>query len=728
MKIHQLDIKQIESAYNTDIENGLINVNNDEVYAKGNKFTDLIVGTYKESVKKFSHIHIIAAVSLALAMIFGILNQTWLVFWSALISMIIYFLLFFAECGGLYFLKKKYFKHIENFDKKVTVLKNGIETIIPLSDLHIGDVICLKEGTILQGDARIVSSNRLFADESVVFEKTIPVAKTDVAIAEENILPEDQKNMLWKGSFISSGSGIAVVVALDEDCYIYKTGGRQKRNQRSYVYNRRNNVGKIISFVFLFLCVILFLLSAIISGRWTECLAVFGIFTVFLSLEPISCITEWNYYRYAQKLYLQGGLVRNIAVFDEIEKENDIYFEADMLLSGQQKFRQTIVINGEERVALSYFSLLNNSLVLPLDKYDLSVDKLERLLPVYRKETDEYGNRFCLFTDEGESILALCGYWRRISSYIDSVQDEFYKMAEELEIHGKMVYLLATSKKALTPGSLVSMAKTKKLQPMSFVIFDIEKNDQTYQMINRLKRSGLQTHLINPYADQLGDNLRMVYDLNGVMTSAPDKKSCSIPKSDSNVVFDDASMIEKEKADLILAEGIMPQKIVYAVKCMFCGINRSLNFIGMIALWSLIGVFILILRDAPIHSILFPLLALQPALIVSCYYLTETVRNCNQSKYSLWMGLLFGVPILAAALVGCDMTLMVPGLSVILYGLTLLVRSLRYRPIKIMDGAVIFASLFFVAFPWFFIGGNWLVALLFAIFPAAAAHILDFIY
>ena len=40
----------------------------------------------------------------------------------------------------------------------------------------------------------------------------------------------------------------------------------------------------------------------------------------------------------------------------------------------------------------------------------------------------------------------------------------------------------------------------------------------------------------------------------------------------------------------------------------------------------------------------------------------------------------------------------------------------------------IFVVLFVAIFPWFFIGGNWPVALLFALFPAAAALILDLLY
>ena len=731
MKIYQLNVQQIETKYDTNINVGLKTKETENTISGNKGFLQLLLGTIGECKGKFSYVHIVTLVYFSISIIFSILNQSWALLACCISALCLFFALFFIECSALFYLKQKYFKHIESGDENVCVVRNGIEQTVIVSQLKVGDLILLREGTVLRGDARIISSNRLFADESVVFGKTISVAKTADIIVDDNVLPEDQKNMLWKGSFISSGEGTAVIVALDDDCYIYKTGGREKRSQRSYVYNQRNNIGKVLSLAFLLLCFIALLLAAIISGRWVESFAIFGSLNILICLEPVSCITEWNYYHSAQKLYEQGALVRNIQVFDRINKEKDVYFDVPALLKSQLKYQQTVAICSDEKTALSYFALATNETVDlgdQLDKYDTSVPKLEKMLPVFRKEEDGCGNSFCLLTDQGDSSLVATGYWRRLLPYVGHLDNELEKMAEEMEIHGKMVYLLAANKTDLFPGSLSALAKSYPLNAIALIVFDIKVNIEIYEMIARLKKSGMRVHLINENSEHFGKNLCKIYDMDDFLPTPPQKQNCSVPASGSGVVFDDASMIEKEEASLILTRGTMPQRILYAVKCMFCGINRGLNFLGVAAMFLLAGVFTLILKGEQAQAILFPLLLIQPNLIALCYFLTETVRNCNQSKRSLVIGALFGISTLIAALIGCDMTLLVPGLSAVLYVVVLWGNALKYRGLKIKDLIFILLALLIAIVPWIFMSGNWLVALILSVFPAAAALILDLIY
>ena len=731
MKIYQLDVQQIEAKFDTGIKSGLKTEETGNAINDNQKFLQLFLGAMDECREKFSYVHIVSLVYFSISIIFSILNRSWSLLACCIATLSLFFALFFIECGVLRYLKWKYFKHIETCDENVCVVRDGVEQTVVVSHLKIGDLIRLREGTVLRGDARIVASNRLFADESVVFGKTIPSVKTADAITDDNVLPEDQKNMLWKGSFITSGEGSAVIVALDDDCYVYKTGGREKRGQRSYVYNQRNNIGRIISLAFLLLCLIAFLLAAVISGRWVESFAIFGTLNVLISLEPVSCITEWNYFHSAQKLYEQGALVRNIQIFDGINKEKDVYFDVPALLKSQLRYQRTIAIDGDEKTALSYFALATNETVDlddPLEKYDTGIQKLAKMSPVFRKEEDGCGNSFGLLTDRGDSKLVATGYWRRILPYVGPLDDELTKMAEELEIHGKMVYLLAANKTDLFPGSLSALAKSVPLKPIALIVLDIQVNDAIYEMIARLKKSGMRVHLINENSEHFGKNLCKIYDMDDFSSAIPEKINCSIPAPGTGVVFEDASMIEKEDASLILMRGTLPQRILYSVKCMFCGISRGLNFLGITAMFLLAGVFALILRGVEAHAILFPLLLTQPILVSLCYFLTETVRNCNQSKRSLVMGALFGAPTLIAALIGCDMTLLIPGLSAVLYAVVLWWGALKHRGLKLNDLLVIFLALLLAIFPWLFIGGNWLVALLLSVFPAAAALILDLIY
>ena len=135
----------------------------------------------------------------------------------------------------------------------------------------------MEKGTVLHADARVIEGNLLFADEKIVFGKTIPSEKTDMPLLEDNLQPEDQRNMLWKGSYIASGKGKAVVSALENECYIYKTGGRRKKGQRSIIYNRQNNIGRIVSILFAVVGALFALIAALATGLWIESIYIYAV-------------------------------------------------------------------------------------------------------------------------------------------------------------------------------------------------------------------------------------------------------------------------------------------------------------------------------------------------------------------------------------------------------------------------------------------------------------------
>ena len=65
----------------------------------------------------------------------------------------------------------------------------------------------------MPADARILKSESLTVDESILTGEAYAVAKTPEVIGKENLVAGDQKNMLFSGTSISSGYGEAVVVA-----------------------------------------------------------------------------------------------------------------------------------------------------------------------------------------------------------------------------------------------------------------------------------------------------------------------------------------------------------------------------------------------------------------------------------------------------------------------------------------------------------------------------------
>lgn len=90
------------------------------------------------------------------------------------------------------------------------VMRNGGEATINASELVPGDLIFLAEGDNVPADCRLVAASMFAVDESMLTGESRPLRKT--AASEENAAHDD-KNFLFAGTNVSSGTASAVVVA-----------------------------------------------------------------------------------------------------------------------------------------------------------------------------------------------------------------------------------------------------------------------------------------------------------------------------------------------------------------------------------------------------------------------------------------------------------------------------------------------------------------------------------
>lgn len=98
-------------------------------------------------------------------------------------------------------------------ETKATVLRDGKEFIIPDLEVVPGDIVILQGGEKVPADARIFVSNGLKVDEAAMTGESEPVNKIIEASSMSDAPIAEQKNMVFKGTYILSGNGKAVIVA-----------------------------------------------------------------------------------------------------------------------------------------------------------------------------------------------------------------------------------------------------------------------------------------------------------------------------------------------------------------------------------------------------------------------------------------------------------------------------------------------------------------------------------
>ncbi|MBD3290753.1 HAD-IC family P-type ATPase, partial [candidate division KSB1 bacterium] len=96
---------------------------------------------------------------------------------------------------------------------KVTavVRRNGESSQIAASELVPGDIVILDSGDVVTADLRLIEANKLQADESALTGESVPVSKSTKTLDGDIPLAE-RKNMLFKGTAVTRGSGAGVVI------------------------------------------------------------------------------------------------------------------------------------------------------------------------------------------------------------------------------------------------------------------------------------------------------------------------------------------------------------------------------------------------------------------------------------------------------------------------------------------------------------------------------------
>jgi len=93
-----------------------------------------------------------------------------------------------------------------------TVIRAGHRVAVPAADLVPGDVVAVASGDRVPADARLVQARQLRVEEAALTGESVPVAKDPAAVAGDAGLG-DRRGMLFGGTHVTSGTGLALVVA-----------------------------------------------------------------------------------------------------------------------------------------------------------------------------------------------------------------------------------------------------------------------------------------------------------------------------------------------------------------------------------------------------------------------------------------------------------------------------------------------------------------------------------
>jgi len=137
---------------------------------------------------------------------------------------------------------------------KALIKQDGRITEIEAADLIPGDVVCLEAGRQVPADLKLTEAVNLKIEESALTGESVPVGK-DIR----------KENKAYMSTNVTYGRGEGIVTAIGMDTEIGKIAGMLQgtKEEATPLQKRLAELGKVLSGVSVFLCVLLFLIAVL---------------------------------------------------------------------------------------------------------------------------------------------------------------------------------------------------------------------------------------------------------------------------------------------------------------------------------------------------------------------------------------------------------------------------------------------------------------------------------
>ncbi len=152
------------------------------------------------------------------------------------------------------------------------VLRNGEVIEIPSAEVVPGDIVVLDTGDIVPADMRLIEAVNLKIQESALTGESVPVEKETTTLEEEDIPLGDRKNMAFSTSIVTYGRGKGIVVGTAMKTEVGKIAQmlQNAAETETPMAKRLQQLGRILGYVAIGICVMIFVLGIIYGHDWLE--------------------------------------------------------------------------------------------------------------------------------------------------------------------------------------------------------------------------------------------------------------------------------------------------------------------------------------------------------------------------------------------------------------------------------------------------------------------------
>jgi Mg2+-importing ATPase len=194
-----------------------------------------------------------------------------------------------------------------------TVIREKVEKEITLQELVPGDIVKLSAGDLVPADLRIITAKDLFLNQAALTGEALPVEKTPALARKSDENPLEMNNLIFQGSNVETGSGLAVVINTGSQTYFGSLAASivQVRQQTDFDKGINQFTWLMIGLMAV-LVPLVFVLNGLTKHNWLEAFLFALAVAVGLTPEMLPMIVTVNLSKGAINMSKKKVIVRRL--------------------------------------------------------------------------------------------------------------------------------------------------------------------------------------------------------------------------------------------------------------------------------------------------------------------------------------------------------------------------------------------------------------------------------
>lgn len=436
------------------------------------------------------------------------------------------------------------------------ILREGQTKLVDSEDIVVGDIVLLESGDKVPADLRLIETNELSIDESILTGESISKFK-DTEIQEDSSDLVDRINIAYAGSIVTKGRGKGIVIAVGKNTEFGKVAENviTSEDTKSPLVIRMEKFSKQISIGFVLfasiMAIVLYLKSYSISDIFSTVVAL----TVSAIPEGLTIAMTIVLSISASKMAKKNVIVKKLNAVESLGSCTRIATDKTGTLTVNEQTAKRIVlpndniayitgvgyndkgdIETEENMPKADFKqiseiaklgMLNNEASLKFEDkkwkyhgdaidiaflalgYKINVHKENKIIDMipyesrlkyssvlYEEETEQGLNYIITVKGGVEKVLEFCDKMQCGERIVELDYYKIINQADKLSNEGFRVIALAKGKKDNFENNKFTEKEIPKLTYMGMVAFVDPIREDVVQAIDECKKAGIGVSMI----------------------------------------------------------------------------------------------------------------------------------------------------------------------------------------------------------------------------------------